>query len=69
MNPPYNAQKKHAKKVIVKIKANNTKSDPSKGFHFVYHVASKIKAGKLAVLLPLLLAQLVHLMKLKNLKI
>ena len=30
-----------------------TKEDPSKGFHFVYEIAKKVKRGKLAVLLPM----------------
>lgn len=30
-----------------------TNSDPSKGFHFVYYIASKVKKGKMAVLLPM----------------
>lgn len=53
MNPPYNAQKKFSLPSYVKNWSANTKEDPSKGFHFVYEVAKKVKTGKLAVLLPL----------------
>lgn len=52
MNPPYNAQKKHSNPNYSKTWTKSAKTDPSKGFHFVYYVASKIKTGKLAVLLP-----------------
>lgn len=53
MNPPYNAQKKYCLKEYADTWNKNTKEDPSQGFHFVYHIASQIKTGKLAVLLPL----------------
>ena len=53
MNPPYNAQKKHCKPAYVKTWSEKTKEDPSKGFHFVYEIAKKVKTGKLAVLLPM----------------
>lgn len=53
MNPPYNAQKKFSLPSYVENWSTNTKEDPSKGFHFVYEVAKKVKTGKLAVLLPL----------------
>ncbi|HDR1923781.1 TPA: N-6 DNA methylase [Pasteurella multocida] len=53
MNPPYNAQKKHCDPEYVKTWDKKIKEDPSKGFHFVYEVAKKIKTGKLAVLLPM----------------
>lgn len=58
MNPPYNAQKAHSKKeyAITWKKDKNgkeKKEDPSKGFHFVHHIASVVKTGKLAVLLPM----------------
>lgn len=58
MNPPYNAQKAHSKKEYAKTwkkdkKGKEKKEDPSKGFHFVYHIASVVKTGKLAVLLPM----------------
>lgn len=53
MNPPYNAQRKHSDPEYVEGWASSTKEDPSKGFHFVYHTAEKVKTGKLAVLLPM----------------
>ena len=62
MNPPYNAQRANCnkeyvetwKKVKKKGKQEKEKSeDPSKGFHFVYHIAKTVKRGKLAVLLPM----------------
>ena len=53
MNPPYNAQKKNCQPEYVKTWSSNTKEDPSKGFHYVHYVASKVKTGKLAVLLPM----------------
>ena len=63
MNPPYNAQRSYCKKEYVetwkKIKTKGNKEgkekkeDPSKGFHFVYHIANVVKTGKLAVLLPM----------------
>lgn len=53
MNPPYNAQKKNCQPEYVKIWSSNTKEDPSKGFHYVHYIASKVKTGKLAVLLPM----------------
>lgn len=53
MNPPYNAQKKHCNKDYVKTWKEKTKEDPSKGFHYVYEIAKKVKTGKLAVLLPM----------------
>lgn len=53
MNPPYNATKNYCKREYVNTWKDNTKEDPSKGFHFVYEVAKKVKRGKLAVLLPM----------------
>ena len=53
MNPPYNAQRKHCNPDYVKTWKNDTKEDPSKGFHFVYEIARHVKSGKLAVLLPM----------------
>lgn len=53
MNPPYNAQRKHSNPVYVSNWGNDTKEDPSKGFHYVYEIASKVKTGKMAVLLPM----------------
>lgn len=52
MNPPYNAQRKHCNPEYVKTWDQKVKEDPSKGFHFVYEIAKKVKTGKLAVLLP-----------------
>ena len=58
MNPPYNAQRAHCKESYVKTwkkdkKGKEKKEDPSKGFHYVYHIAQLISTGKLAVLLPM----------------
>ena len=53
MNPPYNAQKKYCLKEYADTWNKTTKEDPSQGFHFVYYIASQVKTGKLAVLLPL----------------
>lgn len=53
MNPPYNAQKKHSMKEYAEKWDKKTIYDPSKGFHFVYYIASLVKTGKMAVLLPM----------------
>ena len=53
MNPPYNAQRKHCNPDYVKTWGDKIKEDPSKGLHFVYEIAKKVKKGKLAVLLPM----------------
>jgi len=53
MNPPYNAQRKHSNPAYVKTWDSKIKEDPSKGLHFVYEIAKKVKQGKLAVLLPM----------------
>jgi len=53
MNPPYNAQRKHCCPAYTATWDSNKKEDPSKGFHFVYEIAEKVKTGKLAVLLPM----------------
>jgi type I restriction enzyme M protein len=53
MNPPYNAQRKHCLGSYVKSWSKDTKQDPSQGFHFVYFIASLVKTGRLAVLLPM----------------
>lgn len=53
MNPPYNAQRKHSNPEYVKTWKVGVKEDPSKGFHYVYEIAERVKAGKLAVLLPM----------------
>ncbi|SJZ63113.1 HsdM family class I SAM-dependent methyltransferase [Mycoplasmopsis verecunda] len=52
MNPPYNAQKKHSYPIYAKTWDSNKKQDPSKGFHFVEFIASKVNKGIMAVLLP-----------------
>lgn len=53
MNPPYNAVKNCCYKDYTKSWSDNTKEDPSQGFHFVYYIAQQIKTGKLAVILPM----------------
>lgn len=53
MNPPYNAQRNFCLESYVKTWGDKIKEDPSKGFHYVYYVASMVKTGKLAVLLPM----------------
>lgn len=63
MNPPYNAQRANCDEEYVKTwkkikkgkkdKGKEKGEDPSKGFHFVYHIAQTVKKGKLAVLLPM----------------
>lgn len=53
MNPPYNAVRGCCLPEYVKTWSKKQKEDPSKGFHFVYYIAQKVKTGKLAVLLPM----------------
>lgn len=53
MNPPYNATAKSSNPEYTKNWSSKTKIDPSKGLHYVHYVASKIKKGKMAVLLPM----------------
>ena len=53
MNPPYNATRVDCKPDYVKTWKKETKEDPSKGFHFAYEIAQRVKRGKLAVLLPM----------------
>ena len=53
MNPPYNGQRKHCDPEYVKTWNSKITTDPSKGFHYVYYIANKVKTGKLAVLLPM----------------
>lgn len=53
MNPPYNAQRKHCNPEYVATWKDKVKEDPSKGFHYVYEIAKRVKSGKLAVLLPM----------------
>ena len=52
MNPPYNATLRDCNPELAE-KWVGKKEDPTKGLHFVYYVASKVKKGKLACLLPL----------------
>lgn len=52
MNPPYNATLRDCNPDFAD-KWRGKKEDPSKGFHFVHYIASQVKKGKLAVLLPL----------------
>ena len=53
MNPPYNATRGDCKPAYVSTWKSGTKEDPSKGFHFAYEIAHRVKQGKLAVLLPM----------------
>ena len=54
MNPPYNATKKFCNPDYTKNWDSKKKEDPSKGFHFVEWVASKVSPlSKMAVLLPM----------------
>jgi type I restriction enzyme M protein len=53
MNPPYNATRRDCEPNYVKTWKKKTKEDPSKGFHFVYEIAKKVKHGRLAALLPM----------------
>ncbi|MCR5308506.1 MAG: SAM-dependent methyltransferase [Bacilli bacterium] len=53
MNPPYNASAKCSNPSYAANWGSKVKTDPSKGLHYVHYIASKIKTGKLAVLLPM----------------
>ena len=53
MNPPYNATRVNCNPDYVKTWKKETKEDPSKGFHFAYEIARRVKQGKMAVLLPM----------------
>lgn len=53
MNPPYNGNRKQCQKEYVKNWKSDTKSDPSKGLHYVYYIAHLLKTGRMAVLLPM----------------
>ena len=53
MNPPYNATRSNCKREYVRTWSAKTTEDPSKGFHFAYDIARRVKHGKLAVLLPM----------------
>lgn len=52
MNPPYNATLRDCNPKFL-TKWAGKKEDPTKGLHFVYYIASKVKTGKLACLLPM----------------
>jgi len=53
MNPPYNAQRRYCQESYVEKWKKDVKEDPSKGFHYVHYIASLIKKGRMAVLLPM----------------
>lgn len=53
MNPPYNAQRRYCQPSYVKTWKSDAKEDPSKGFHYVHYIASLVKKGRMAVLLPM----------------
>lgn len=56
MNPPYNATQVDCNPEYVQTwlrGGKEAKEDPSKGFHFAYEVAHRVKHGKMAVLLPM----------------
>ena len=53
MNPPYNATRVDCKPEYVKTWNKKTTEDPSKGFHFAYDIAHRVKRGRMAVLLPM----------------
>lgn len=53
MNPPYNGNRKQCQKKYVKNWKVDTKSDPSKGLHYVYYIAHLLGSGRMAVLLPM----------------
>ncbi len=53
MNPPYNATRGDCNPSYVETWEAKTKEDPSKGFHFAYEIAKRVKQGKMAVLLPM----------------
>lgn len=52
MNPPYNASKTQVNKEFAKTWGKST-TDPSKGLHFVEHVANTVNQGRLITLLPM----------------
>lgn len=47
MNPPYNATRNQSNPEYAKTWNSKTKTDPSKGFHFVHYIANKINNGTL----------------------
>ncbi|MBR0047138.1 MAG: N-6 DNA methylase [Bacteroidaceae bacterium] len=52
MNPPYNASKTQVDKSYA-MTWGKSSTDPSKGLHFVEHVANVVKTGRLITLLPM----------------
>ena len=52
MNPPYNASKTQVDKDFASTWGKST-TDPSKGLHFVEHIAQIVKSGRLITLLPM----------------
>lgn len=52
MNPPYNATLRDCDPSMI-YRWSGKSEDPTSGLHFVYYIASKVKRGKLAVLLPM----------------
>lgn len=52
MNPPYNASKKQVDTTFASTWGKST-TDPSKGLHFVEHIANIVKNGRLITLLPM----------------
>lgn len=52
MNPPYNAAPRDCNPMYASRWAG-LKEDPTKGLHFVEYIASQVKTGKLAAILPL----------------
>lgn len=57
MNPPYNAQQKHWYHKYQE-EWSDKKQDPTKGFHYVYHIARKVKNWKISSIVTLQLALL-----------
>lgn len=53
MNPPYNNTRNKMPKAFVDTWKPDKKEDPTKGLYFVKYIASIVKRGKLAVLLPM----------------
>lgn len=52
MNPPYNASKNQVDKEFAGTWGKST-TDPSKGLHFVEHIANTVNQGRLITLLPM----------------
>lgn len=53
MNPPYNAVLRDCNPEYAGSRWIGKKEDPTQGLHFVHYIASRVKKGRLAVLLPL----------------